>query len=114
MTEYQRWPSAVRSRATMRAQRGSLATSALRGFWCFSWILVMFVLVAWVIEATIEATAACRTPGLAFILPIVKSAAHPIPVTSSGLGFEGKNRSAHALSITMVAPDSKQTRLRGI
>jgi hypothetical protein len=31
----------------------------------------MFVLIVWVMEITIKPMVACRTPGLAFILPIV-------------------------------------------
>ena len=39
----------------------------------------MFLLIVWVMEIIIKPMVACRTPGLAFILPIVRSLAHPIP-----------------------------------
>jgi hypothetical protein len=72
----------------------------------------MFVLIVWVMEIIIKPMVACRTPGLAFILPIVRSAAHPIPVMSSRhgrFGFEGKNRSSLVPSIVMVAAKAHST-----
>jgi hypothetical protein len=66
----------------------------------------MFVLVAQVMEVIIKPMAARRTFGLAFILPIVRRSAHPIPETSSRrnrFGFEGKNRNSHAPSIVADA-----------
>jgi hypothetical protein len=45
----------------------------------FSWIMVMFVLFAWVREVVIKSMAACHTPGPALTLPMVRLSAHPIP-----------------------------------
>src|ERR1700730_298140 len=42
----------------MRAHRGSLATTAWFCLWCSSWIMVMFVLIAWVREIIIKPLAA--------------------------------------------------------
>jgi hypothetical protein len=39
----------------------------------------MFVLIAWVMQVIIRPMPACRTPGFVFILPVVRSLAHPIP-----------------------------------
>ena len=45
--------------------------------WCSSWIMVMFVLIAWVREI-IKPLAACPTPGPVFTLPMARLPAHPI------------------------------------
>jgi len=41
--------------------------------------MVMFILIAWVREVIIKPMAACRTPGHALTLPMVRLSAHPIP-----------------------------------
>src|SRR6266567_1222279 len=43
MTEYQNWPSALRSRATIRAQRGSSAAATCADFFGFSNVVIMAV-----------------------------------------------------------------------
>src|SRR5258708_23260901 len=43
MTEYQNWPSALRSRATIRAQRGASAAATCADFFGFSNVVIMAV-----------------------------------------------------------------------
>src|SRR6266567_5763280 len=57
----------------------------------------MFVLVAWVMDSSSSRWRPAVLRGLAFILPIVRRSAHPIPVRESRhgrFGFESRNRSS--------------------
>src|SRR5258708_39274181 len=66
MTEYQNSPSAVRSRAIMRAQRGSSATEAGVAAYFVSSVVVMSVRLVIYGPAMMSNERAIGTPALAF------------------------------------------------
>jgi hypothetical protein len=72
-TEYQNWPSAILSRATIRAQRGSSATDGSLDFWGLASVEVMSVhlllSVAW---AMVPLLRALHIPVLAFSIYILR------------------------------------------
>src|SRR5215831_16941006 len=65
-TEYQRWPSAVLSRATMRAHRGSSATDGGVGFGVAVGVTLIFLPISYGIGSNVPPIPLRCTPILAF------------------------------------------------